>query len=45
MNQDNNERLAEIYTKDYPQIITIFPNVWKHFKEGNWFLLHRYLGY
>lgn len=37
---DNNTQLAEVYSKNFHQMIIIFPLVWKHVPGGDWFLYH-----
>lgn len=39
-NYDNNQKLAELYQKYVKQLITIFPIIWKHEINGNWFVSH-----
>lgn len=39
-NYDNNRKLAELYQKDVKQLIVIFPIIWKHQVNGNWFVNH-----
>lgn len=39
---DNNQILADVYVDYVPQIITIWPIMWKHERYGDWFVAHRY---
>ena len=42
----SSDKLAEIYDVRFPQIIVIYPLVWKHYANpngtgnGDWFLYH-----
>ena len=35
----NSDILARVYNPTYPQVITIYPIMWKHEIGGNWFIL------
>lgn len=36
MDEDSNERLANVYEARITQIIIIFPYIWKHYPNGCW---------
>lgn len=38
MDEDNSTRLAEVYQTEITQCIVIFPYLWKHYPDGNWFV-------
>lgn len=35
---NNNEILALVYNADVPQIVVIYPIVWRHNIGGNWYI-------
>lgn len=37
MDEDNSTRLAKVYNPSVMQNIVIYPYLWKHFTDGNWF--------
>lgn len=39
MDEDNSTRLAKTYSKKHQQILVLFPYVWKHYPNGNWFCI------
>ncbi len=40
MDEDNNERLAYVYDSHHTQVVVIYPNIWKHEPNGDWFVRH-----
>lgn len=36
----NNEALAKYFEASVPQIVCVWPLVWKHLPAGDWFVLH-----
>lgn len=36
----SSDRLAEVYDKRFHQVIVIYPFVWKHKPNGDWFLYY-----
>lgn len=42
MNEDNNERLAEVYIAAAYQTIVVFPLAWTHEPYGNWSIKYKW---
>lgn len=38
MDEDNSTRLAKVYNPNVMQTIILYPYLWKHFRDGDWFL-------
>lgn len=39
---DNNESLAAVYQANVMQIIIVLPYIWKHYPNGDWFVIREF---